>query len=240
MKTVLITGASSGIGLAIVQESLKHHHRVVGHYHQHADELLRLRDEYPDHLIPIKADFCQPDGFRLFWADVMKEVEDIDILVNAVAIIPNPAPFEDILEESLDVAMQVNLKVPFLLSQKVLPGMIKKKWGRIINISSIGVKFGGGPKTAHYSISKSAMEALTRVVHKVACPHNVLVNTVRVGVTNTKMHQSIPDKNMKERVDLIPLRRMAEPEEVADVVSFLMSEESSYVAGTKITVAGGE
>lgn len=240
MKTALVTGSGSGIGLAIAKRLLKDRYRVIGHYHQPSPELAQLREEYADRLYLSQKDFSQPATVQSLWKEIETAHGGVDILINNAAIIPDPAPIESLSEKALDEALNMNLKVPFLLAQKVLPWMMKNRWGRIINISSIGIKFGGGRQTAHYTISKAALETLSASLHRICCPYNILVNTVRVGVTNTKMHASVPKKNMEERIKLIPLKRMAEPSEIANAILFLSSEESSYIAGSTLTVAGGE
>ena len=118
--------------------------------------------------------------------------------------------------------------------------MKRNKCGRIINISSIGVKYGGHPNSAPYTISKAALEAMTILFAKAGAPHNVLVNAVRVGATDTDFHKLNPSKDLSSRINLIPLKRLADPSEIASTIYFLASEESSFVTGSVITVAGGE
>ena len=149
-------------------------------------------------------------------------------------------PFDELSEESWDSTFQVNVKAPFLLSRAALSVMQKQGSGRIINISSIGLKFGGSINTVHYSASKAALEALTASLAKAGAPFNVLVNTVRAGVTDTPMHERIGRADMSGRADLIPLKRLADPSEVSNAVQFLASDKSSYITGTVLTVAGGE
>ena len=117
--------------------------------------------------------------------------------------------------------------------------MIKRGWGRIVNLSSIGVKYGGGKKTFCYSLSKHALELFPQD-HKTWAASNVLINTLRVGVTDTRMHKVDPDKDMSERVSMIPIGRMAMPDEIANTVCWLGSEQNSFITGQVITAAGGE
>ena len=118
--------------------------------------------------------------------------------------------------------------------------MSKQKSGRIINVSSIGVKFGGSPNTVHYSASKAALEALTRSFSKIGAPDNVLVNAIRAGVTDTPIHSKLGRKDLSRRSGMIPLGRMADPEEISQAVLFLASDQSSYITGSIIPVSGGE
>jgi NAD(P)-dependent dehydrogenase (short-subunit alcohol dehydrogenase family) len=120
--------------------------------------------------------------------------------------------------------------------------MSKKKNGRIINISSGGWKYGGGKTSVHFGASKAALEALTMAFAKIGAPHNVLVNAIRPGATNTPGHlQRYPDtSDFSARVNLVPLKRLAKPSEISNMVLFLASSKSSFMTNTIISVAGGE
>jgi NAD(P)-dependent dehydrogenase (short-subunit alcohol dehydrogenase family) len=141
--------------------------------------------------------------------------------------------------ENLLRAFTTNV-IPSLLFMKTLvPAMIDRGWGRIVNLGSIGVKYGGGNKTFCYSLSKHALEFFPKD-HKTWATSNVLINTLRVGVTDTRMHKVDPDKDMNERVAMIPMGRMATPEEIADVVYWLGSKQNTIMTGQVVTAAGGE
>jgi 3-oxoacyl-[acyl-carrier protein] reductase len=118
--------------------------------------------------------------------------------------------------------------------------MQEQRSGRIINISSIGVQFGGGVNSVHYSASKAALEALTLSFAKAGAPYNVLVNTVRAGVTDTPFHEKIGRDDLTDRANLIPKKRIAKPEGISNSVLFLASDSSSFITGSTLTVAGGE
>ena len=147
---------------------------------------------------------------------------------------------DELDENAWDTTFQVNVKAPWLLSRASLLIMTQQGAGRIINISSIGVKFGGGITTVHYSASKAALEALTKSFAKAGATSNVLVNTVRAGVTDTAFHERIGRTDLSSRAELIPLQRLAQPSEISAAVLFLASDQSSYITGTTLTVAGGE
>ncbi len=117
--------------------------------------------------------------------------------------------------------------------------MIDRGWGRIVNLSSIGVKYGGGEKTFPYSLSKHALEIFPKD-HQGWAASNVLINTIRIGVTDPRMHTADPEKDMAKRVSMIPMKRMATPDEMAQVVYWLGSEENSFMTGQVISAAGGE
>ena len=187
-----------------------------------------------------QADFFTSQEIRQLWQEFLMWSGTIHILVNNAGVIVQPQPLDQLSEEAWDRTFQVNVKAPLILSQAVLPTMQENTWGRIINISSIGVKFGGGSSTAHYSASKSTLELMTHAFAKIGAPHNVLVNAIRAGVTDTGFHQQFGRSDLSERAQLIPLKRVASPREIAEVALFLSSEASSYMTGGIIPVAGGE
>ena len=115
---------------------------------------------------------------------------------------------------------------------------LKKKWGRVLNCSSISVKYGGGKNSFNYALSKHCLEFIPNSYRQWA-KKNVFVNNIRIGVTDTSIHKKMK-KNMRQRLKLIPISRMAKPEEIADYITNLTTEKNSYMTGQTITVAGGE
>ena len=164
----------------------------------------------------------------------METGKKVDILINNAGTFSFSKNIEYIPEIDFDRVIKVNLKAPFILSQLAMESMKKQKWGRIINISSIGVKYGGNPGSSVYTISKAALETMTLCFARAGAPFNVLVNAVRAGVVDTKFHDLNPSKNMEKRVALIPLKRCAGPEEIAETIAFIISEKSSFTTGSVI------
>ena len=117
--------------------------------------------------------------------------------------------------------------------------MVKNKFGRILQTSSIGVKFGGGKNTFNYSISKKTNEFIPRD-NKIWAANNVLMNTLVIGATNTKIHNKIEKKNINLRKKLIPMQRFATTLEIAKYIYFLASEENTYITGQILNISGGE
>ena len=172
--------------------------------------------------------------------DVMKETKYIDVLVNNAGLYMSAGTKEDLNIEAFDNVLNVNLKAPFILSKMFIDIMKFFNTGRIINISSIGVKYGGSFSSMFYTISKAALESLTLSLAKEGSKYNILVNAIRVGVTNTDIHKLNKKKNINKRVDLIPLKRMAEAQEIAEQILFLSSNKNNFMTGSIVTVAGGE
>ena len=118
--------------------------------------------------------------------------------------------------------------------------MLQQKWGRILNCSSIGIKFGGGTNSYNYTLSKHCLEFIPNSYKKWA-KKNVFINNLRIGVTNTKIHKRMKKNfEIKKRIKLIPANRMAEPKEISVYITSLVTENNSYMTGQTITVSGGE
>ena len=123
--------------------------------------------------------------------------------------------------------------------KEVVNSMKNKNWGRILLTSSIGTKFGGGKKTFAYSLSKYMNEFFPSVL-KENIKHNVLYNCLRIGVTDTKIHKRDKNKNMKKRINLIPIKRMASTEEIAEYIYFLCSSKNTQISNEVLNISGGE
>ena len=240
-KRVLVTGASSGIGLQVAADLLEQGASVGAHYRSNEEGARRLLEiGNPEQCQLFQADFSHSKEVLALWDRFIAWSDGVDVLVNCAGESAVSMPLDQLTEESWDQTFEVNVKAPFLLSRGALGLMSQQKSGRIVNVSSIGVKFGGGVNTVHYSASKAALEALTMSFAKAGAPYNVLVNAVRAGVTDTPLHAKIGRHDLSQRVSLIPLGRAAEPKEISEAILFLASDRSSYVTGTVMTVAGGE
>ena len=240
-KVALVTGSNSGIGFQVAKSFLEKGAKVGAHYRQGrsgVDRLMEIAQEGQCRIF--RADFTESKQVLGLWDNFIAWAGTIDILVNNAGAATRPAPLDELTEASWDSTFQVNAKAPFFLSRAAMRVMKEKSFGRIINMSSIGVKFGGGPTTLVYSASKAALEAVTRSLAKEGASHNVLVNAIRVGVTDTEFHERMGRDDLGERAQLIPLKRLAEPQEIAGVALFLASDASSYITGTIVPVAGGE
>jgi len=240
-KKVLVTGASSGIGFQIAKDLLEMGAIVGGHYRQNEDGARKLL-EYagPKQCRVFQADFGDSAQVHRLWSEFTAWSGGIDVLINNAGEATKPVPLNELTEDAWDRTFQVNVKAPWLLSRSALEVMSKQGSGRIVSISSVGVKFGGGINTVHYSASKGALENLTMSFAKAGAPHNVLVNAVRAGITDTGFHAKLGRPDLTDRINMIPLKRLADPNEIAEAVLFLAGDKSSFVTGTIMTVAGGE
>ncbi len=241
MKTVLITGGSRGIGKAITLELANKGYNVVFTYNkniQMAKEVIKTIKSKSLNAICFKLDQSKRKNITSLISKIIKRFHTIDILINNAAI-SQEKPFEQINDKDWEYMMKVNLQGPFMLIQEVLPIMKKNKWGRIINITSIGGQWGGFNQV-HYAASKAALINLTLSIAKLYSQYNITSNAVSPGLVLTDMSKrEIASAQGKEKIKNIPLKRVATAEEVAKVVAFLVSEDASYITGQTINVNGG-
>ena len=162
----------------------------------------------------------------------------VDILINNAAISPK-VPFEDIPLEQLEQVLRVNLMGAFLCAQEAAAQMKGKRWGRIISLASMAGRFGANKSGAHYAATKAGIVGMTLSLAKTLGPYNITVNCVSPGRINTELTRVLPQKVQNEICSQIPLGRIGEPSEVASVISFLASEQASYVSGSCVDVLGG-
>ena len=165
-----------------------------------------------------------------------KKIIECDVVINALGYIKQKSYKNIKLKDIIDT-IKVNFFPYFYLTKIIGPNMVKKNWGRIVNLGSIGVKFGGNEYNFPYSFSKHMLEFFPKIT-ATWVKKNVLINTVRVGVTKTKIHKKLPKKNLKKRVNLVPMKRMATPHEIAQFIFFLGSD-NSYISNQFI-ISGGE
>jgi 3-oxoacyl-[acyl-carrier protein] reductase len=228
-KTVFISGATRGIGQAIAIALKLRGAKVVGSGTS-IDQPLEYLDEY------IQADFSDINQIRSC-ADRLKFVKP-DILINNAGI-NVISPFCEIIPQDFLRIHQVNVFAPFSLCQAVIPGMRERGWGRIVNISSIWGKISKEFR-ACYSASKFALDGMTLALAAECSAENILANCIAPGFTDTELTRGILDANQIRKLELdIPLKRMANVDEIASFVVWLASPENTYITGQNIAVDGG-
>lgn len=229
-KVAIITGGSSDIGVAIVKKFIEEGTKVYSQYNSNPINL-----ENPN-LFQIKSDFLKFEEIDSLVEYVLKKESKVDYLVNAAGTIEGQN-FLVCSSEKIENLFQVNLFSHIYLMQKIFPLMLENKFGRIISLSSIGVKYSGSINSTYYSASKSALESVTRSYAKFGAESNVLCNNIRVGVVDTKIHKN---KDLSARTQLIPVKRLGRPEDIAGFVSYLCSEKGDFITGQDIAISGGE
>ena len=234
MKRVLITGAGAGIGLACTKKFLQDGWDVLAHYHSSKDELNRLQKEYPAKLETIQADLSKQPELEKFLKQL--KTEKLTALVNNAGIYDLSKKAEDRIENVQGVLL-VNLIAPTLIIEAVIEGMKTQTEGAIVNISSIGAHYGSGSDNVFYGAAKRGLEAVTKTFAREGAPFQVIVNTIRPGVTNTDFHRKA-GKDVQKRIANIPIKRLVEPEDVAALVFLACS--NPCVTNQIITISGGE
>ena len=243
-KVVIITGASLGIGKATALEFAKSGASVVVNYFQSkeaAEQIVENIKTSGGKAVAIQADVSKSqDVQRLVKTTQDTFGERIDILVNNAGSLIERRSIQDMTEELWDETMDVNLKSVYLCSNAIIPIMKKNKYGRIINISSIAARNGGGIGATHYSASKAAVLTFTKGLAKELANTGITVNAVAPGVITTPFHDKFSTTEIREGFKkIIPLGREGTPEEIAYVILFLASDYSSYMLGETIEVNGG-
>lgn len=239
-KTVLVTGASRGIGRAIAAAFAKNGYNVAVNYNNSTEPAEKLCAELRNFGIKaaaFRADVSKRSEVDKMISEIKNSLGNIDILVNNAGI-AEQALFSDITEEMWDRMFAVNVKGAYNCTQAVLPGMIHQKWGRIINISSMwGIS--GASCEVHYSASKATLIGFTKALAKEVGLSGITVNCVAPGVIATEMNAHLSDDDIEVLRNDTPLNRIGTPEDVAEAVLYFASEKASFVTGQVLSVDGG-
>ncbi len=240
MKTVLVTGASGGIGKAICLEFAKTGYNVALCYNKSENEAKSLENEianFNKNVMSIKCDLADETQIKNMIKAVNERFGGVDILVNNAGF-SSIKMLCDVSENEWDKTFDVNVKSAFMCINEVSPYMVHNKWGRIINIASVWAHMGSACE-AHYCASKSALLGLTKALSKEFALSGITVNCVSPGLIDTKMNAHLTDEEMSQVLSEIPMGRIGKPEDVANAVLFLAHEKSSYITGQTICVDGG-
>jgi len=233
-KEVFILGASSDIGVKTTEIYLNNNWKVFAHYNQNKKKLENIKN---NSLKLIKFDLRNIKDFKKFIKNA-KFLKKIDSFISLTGYL-KPTNFSKIDIGCFNDHVNVNYLSNLFILQNILPNMNRNRFGRILLSSSTGVKFGGGKESLIYSLTKYMNEFFLSTYYDYY-RNNVLINTIRIGVTDTKIHALIKNKNLKKRVDLIPIKRMASPDEVAKYLYFYGSEKNTLTTKNIIDITGGE
>ncbi len=235
MKTVLVNGGSRGIGAALVRAFAQRGYRVAFTYKASKAEAKALAEETG--ALALLADSSAEGEAVAAVKAAAEALGDIDVLVNSAAV-SSFSLFTDLTAEEWHRHFAVNVDGPFYYTRAVLPSMIAKKAGRIINISSMWGTVGASCEV-HYSATKAALDGMTRALAREVGPSGITVNAVAPGVIDTEMNASLDAQARRALCEETPLSRLGTPEEVAEAVLFLASDAAAFITGQVIGVNGG-
>lgn len=244
-KNVLVTGASSGIGQAIAVRFAQDGANVAINYRSGAEQaeatqaLVRAErsgDPGARDMI-VQADVSNEQQVQRMFGEVLEAFGRIDILVNNAGVTKDGLAVR-MKREDWNLVIDTNLTGAFLATQQVLQGMMRERWGRIINISSVVGEM-GNPGQANYVASKAGLIGLTKSLAQEMSSRNITVNSVAPGFIETDMTAALTEEQKNNMMGHIPLKRLGTAEDVAAAVRFLASEEAGYITGHVLDVNGG-
>ena len=233
-KIVLVTGASRGIGREIAKELAQKGYQVIANYNKSREEAEKLQQEN-ENIEIYKADVSKREEVSKMVQDVIKKYGKIDILINNAGISQEKL-FTDVTDEDWNTMINNNLYSVFCVTQEVLPNMISRKQGCIINISSIWGMVGASCETI-YSVAKAGIDGMTKSLAKELGPSNIRINSVAPGCIDTDMNKNLTKQEMKELEQEIPLGKIGKTIDIAKCVNWLIEDE--YTTGQVISINGG-
>ena len=235
-RKALVTGATGGIGEAIAR-ALHKQGAIVGLHGTRVEKLEALAGELGERAKIFAANLSDRDDVKAFAERAESELEGIDILVNNAGI-TRDGLFVRMSDEDWDAVIETNLTAAFRLTRALTHPMMRRRWGRIINISSV-VGVAGNPGQANYCASKAGLIGFSKSLAQEVASRNITVNCVAPGFIETAMTDKLNEKQRESIMGAIPMRRMGSGEEIATAVVYLASEEAAYVTGQTIHVKGG-
>ena len=238
-RVAFVTGASRGIGRATALTLCRAGFDIVV-----ASPEIEKNEEVAEEIracsgdaITMNLNLTQPESIKECFAQTLKDKGRIDVLVNNAGITRDGLAVR-MKPDDWNLVLQINLNGAFLAIQQVLPGMMRNRWGRIINISSV-VGQAGSAGQANYAASKAGLIGLTKSLAQEVASRGITVNAVAPGYIQTDMTAVLPEDVKAKILAAVPLQRMGKPEDIANAVKFLASEEAGYITGHVLAVNGG-
>jgi 3-oxoacyl-[acyl-carrier protein] reductase len=239
MKTALVTGGSRGIGKAIAYKLGESTNVAVGYSSSKelATEVVNSIQNNGGNALAVEIDVTDSDSVEKCFELVEKEFSSVDILVNNAGITKDNI-FPRLKQDDWDSVIDTNLTGSFRTSQRAIKGMMKNKWGRILFISSIA-GISGNTGQSNYAASKAGMIGLAKTISKELGSRNITSNVVAPGYIDTDMTSFLNDQQKEDIIGQLSIKRVGKPEDIANIVSFLCSDESEYITGQVFPVDGG-
>ncbi|WP_413357178.1 3-oxoacyl-ACP reductase family protein [Robertmurraya sp. 2P01SA] len=241
-KVVFVTGSSSGIGKSIVLGFSELGASVIVHGNRNiieAEKLVEQINEKGNKALLVTGDVTDAQQINEMVAKIDQEFGRVDVLVNNAGSMVQRSKIEDMDEELWDRIFNVNVKSAFLVTKAVLPLMKKQAKGKIINVTSIAARNGGGGGAVAYASAKGALSTFTRGLAKELIEDHIYVNGIAPGFIGTPFHSNTSEEMKKNMEKQIPMKRVGAPEEMVGAILFLASDAASYITGEVIEVNGG-
>ena len=235
-KRALVTGATGGIGSSIVRRFVESGAAVAA-TGTRAEKLEELADEFGDKVHAVRCDLAKADSIREMSSAAAEALGSVDILVNNAGI-TRDSLFLRLSESDWNDVIAINLNAAMLLSKSVLRGMMKSRWGRIINVTSV-IGSTGNPGQANYAAAKAALTGFGKSLAAEVASRGITVNALAPGFVATDMTDKLSDQQRERILGNVPVGRMGTADEIAAAALFLASEEAGYVTGQTLHVNGG-
>lgn len=232
-KTVLITGASGGIGMRITPSLLSAGYDLVLHGHRNMEALISMKAQHPERIRIVSADIATEEGL----GQVVEAASGCDAVLHCAGI-PSAGISWKVSAEEFRNVNAVNYEAPFYISQGIIPSMRSKGWGRIIFFSSI-VAQTGIPGTSAYSASKSALFGLTRTMASELAANHITVNCIAPGYMDEGMIREIPEAMRAEIIAKTPIAKLSDTDGIVKMVELLLANEANSITGQVLSVNGG-
>lgn len=226
-KRALVTGSARGIGRAIARELAGDGIEVFG-----VDVLAQMSEPWLTGVL--QGDLADASQCSA----LVRELPPIDILVNNAGVLLDK-PLEATELDEIDHVIAVNLRAAILFAQALVPRMVDRSWGRVVNISSVGARTGGYAASGVYNTTKAGLISFTKYLARHYAPMGVTANAIAPGGIRTEMMAHLSDTEVDQFRSLIPVGRLGEPDDVAHAVSFMVSERSGYINGVTLDLNGG-
>lgn len=241
-RIALVTGGMGGLGEAVCIKLAALGYRVVTTHspgNSKAEEWLQSMNGMGYGFRAVPCDVADFDSAKECVARVTAEVGPIDVLVNNAGI-TRDMTFKKMGKADWDAVISTNLDSVFNMTKQVIDGMVERKWGRVINVSSVNGQKGAFGQT-NYAAAKAGMHGFTKALALEVARNGVTVNTISPGYIGTKMVMAIPQEILDSKIlPQIPVSRLGKPEEIAGLVAYLSSEEAAFVTGANISINGGQ